>query len=184
MFEADRGTCGNRWPVVRLRAGSSTEIVLLSREFFCLTTHWNRCTIPCAGDGCALCEILPARGLFYLAAMCMGRVHLVELGALSAANLEQHAKLLHGGLRQGLVFSLARRTAKSPVYSECIREQAGVSPVSQIVLAAHVLALYKFPPPNPADSIESYEMRVRGIAQRRNELAAAQVLAGKSERVG
>lgn len=183
MFEADRGTCGNRWPVVRLRAGSSTEIVLLSREFFCLTTHWNRCTVPCAGEGCALCEILPARGLFYLAAMCMGRVHLVELGALSAANLEQHAKLLHSGLRQGLVFSLSRRTGKSPVHSEVVREQASVSPIPLLQLSAHVLALYKYPPPNPAETIEAYELRVRAIAQRRNQLLATQILQAKSERV-
>ena len=183
MFEADLGTCGNRWPVVRLRAGNTTEIVLLSKEFFCLTTHWHRCTVPCAGDGCSLCEILPGRGLFYVAAMCMGRVHLVELGAMSAANLEQHAKLLHAGMRQGLVFALSRRTGKSPVHSEVVREQPGVSVVPILSLAAHVLALYKYPPPNPGESIEAYECRIRAIAQRRNSLLAQQILQAKSQGV-
>lgn len=183
MFDADRGTCGNRWPVLRVRAGSATEIVLLSQDFFCLTTHWDRCTVPCAGDGCGLCEILPARGLFYLAAMCMSRVHVVELGALSSANLEQHAKLLHSGLRPGLVFSLSRRTGKSPVHSEVVREQAGVSVVPVLVLAAHVLALYKYPPPNIGESIEAYEVRIRGLALRRNSLLARRLLESKTERV-
>jgi len=183
MFEADRGTSGNRWPVVRLRAGSSTEIICLSREFFCLTTHWHRCTVPCAGAGCALCDILPARGLFYLAAMCMGRVHLVELGALSAANLEQHAKLLHSGLRQGLVFSLSRRTGKSPVHSEVLREQVGVSVVLPLALAARVMALYKYPPPNPGETLEAYEVRIQTIALRRNDLLAKQIAEPKKQPV-
>lgn len=177
MFEGDRGTAGNRWPVVRLGSGGRTEVTLLSCEFFALTTHWQRCTVPCAGGGCALCELLPARGLFYLAVVCGGRVSLLELGAMSAGSLEQHAKLLHQGMRQGLVFSLTRRGAKSPVHSECIRESNGVSAVTAIDLARHVLALYKFPPPNPEEDLGRYEVRIRSIALRRNEHAAAVLLA-------
>lgn len=180
MFTAERGTAGNRWPVVRLRAGCSTEIVLLSQQFFSLTTHWFRCTVPCAVDNCALCELLPSRGLFYVACVCDSRVSLLELGALSALNFEQHAKLLHAGMRPGLVFSLRRRTAKSPVHSEVIREQPGVSAVLMTDLAVHTLALYKFPPMNPNDTMENYEARIRKIAQARNELTARQLTAAKS----
>jgi hypothetical protein len=183
MFTADRGTCGNRWPVVRLRAGCSTEITLLSREFFALTTHWHRCTVPCAVDECALCELLPSRGLFYCACVCQSRVSLLELGAMSSAHMEQHAKLLHGGMQPGQVFVLSRRGQKTPVHSEVERVQSGVSPIPLLSLAAHVLALYKFPPPNPSDSIEDYEVRIRLIAQKRNELAARQLTASKQTEV-
>lgn len=183
MFTAERGTAGNRWPVVRLRAGCQTEIVLLSREFFALTTHWFRCTVPCSVDNCALCELLPARGLFYVACMCASRVSLLELGALSACHMEQHARLLHSGLRPGLVFCLSRRGQKSPVHTECIREQPGVSPVGLLDLAVHTLALYKFPPANPGDSLEQYEARVRTIAQKRNELTARQLTASQQKSI-
>lgn len=183
MFNADRGTAGNRWPVVRLRAGCSTEVVLLSPAFFALTTHFDRCTVPCAVDDCALCPLLPARGLFYLAVMCNSRVSLLELGGLSASNFEQHAKLLHGGMRPGLVFALSRRGQKSPVHSECIREVPSVSPITTLDLANHVLALYKFPPANPHETIESYEARVRSMAQTRNELAAQRITSRMTQRV-
>lgn len=183
MFTADRGTAGNRWPVVRLRAGSKSEVVLLSRSFFCVTTHWDRCTVLCSVDGCPLCDLLPSRGLFYVAAMCAGRVSLVELGALSASNLEQHCKLLHAGMNPGQVLELSRRTSKSPVYSECVRVQAGASEISTIDLATHVLALYKFPPPNPGELIEGYEVRIRQACRRRNELAAQRLLKSRREGV-
>lgn len=175
MFEADRGLGQNRWEVVRLRAGSKTEVVLLSTSFFSVTTHFNRVTILCSVEGCALCDILPSRGLFYLAVMCMGRVHVLELGAQSAALFEQHAKLLHGGLVPGLVFELRRRGAKSPVHSEVVRTQEGVSEIDRLTLAQRVLAVYKYPPCNPGDSIEVYEKRVQTIAQRRNEFLAREL---------
>src|SRR5438876_8046789 len=132
MFEADKSQTPNRWPVVRVPASSRTsrhvsEVVLLSRKFFSLTTHWVRSTVPCCGDDCALCETLPCRGLFYLACSAQSHVAILELGSLSAMNIEQHAKLLHGGLRPGLVFALSRRGDKSPVHGEVVRVQDGVN---------------------------------------------------------
>lgn len=179
MFDSDFRTAGNRWNVVRLSAGSTTELVLLSPRFFCLTTHFQRVTIPCAVDDCALCELLPSRGLFYVAGHCAGQVRLLELGAASASHFEQHAKLLHGGMRAGLVFRLSRRGAKAPVHSEVLRVQESAREIPLLSLAAHTMALYKFPPPNPGDSMEQYSVRCSAIARRRNELAAAQLLKGK-----
>lgn len=175
MFEAERGLGQNRWQVVRLHAGSKTEVTLLSTAFFSLTTHFSRVTVLCAIDGCALCDILPSRGLFYLAVMCCGRVHLLELGAQSAGHLEQHARLLHGGLVPGLVFELSRRGAKSPVHSEVVRVQPGATEVDRLTLAQRVLAVYKYPCCNPGDSIAEYESRIHAIAQRRNQYLAAEL---------
>lgn len=176
MFNADRTLGSNRWPVVRLRAGCCTEIVLLSTRFFALTTHWNKCTVPCCGDDCALCELLPGRGLFYVACMCNSRVSILELASQSASHFEQHAKLLHGGMVPGLVFSLARKGAKSPVFSEVIRQQGNCTEVSQLDLATHVMALFKFPLPNPGEDLFRYEERCRAIAKVRCDRAAEQLV--------
>lgn len=169
MFEADRGTAGNRWPVVRIRAGNETRFMLLSLEYFALTVHWVGHSVPCAGDGCCLCETLVGRGLFYLAGMCQGRVSIVELGAQSSTHLEQHLKLLHNGFVPGLEIRLLRRSAKSPVYGEVVGRVEGCNVVPRFELARRVLALYKFPPCNPNEPWESYETRIAAMARRRNE---------------
>lgn len=172
MFEADRQSSPSRWPLVRVSGGGACEVVLLSTRFFALSTHWTTSTSPCPGEDCRLCELLPLRGLFYLAVLCQSRVSILELGALSATDLEQHAKLLHGGLRAGLVVRLTRSSAKRPVRSEGIRVQANVSEVSQLELATHVMALYKFPCPNPGDDLAAYEVRCRQVAKVRSDRAA------------
>lgn len=172
MFNADRSLGSNRWPVVRLGAGSRTEVTLLSTRFFALTTHWNKCTVPCCGDDCRLCEMLPSRGLFYVAVHCASRISILELGSQSASHFEQHAKLLGGGMRPGLVFQLARRGQKSPVASEIIREQEKCVEVAALELATRVMALYKFPCPNPGEDLVAYELRCRSVAKVRCDRAA------------
>lgn len=179
MFNADKTLGSNRWPVVRLRGGGRTEVVLLSTRFFCLTTHWSKFTVPCCGDHCSLCEILPGRGLFYLAVLNNSRVSILELGSQSASSFEQHAKFAGGGMKVGLVFELSRMGDKKPVRSEIIREDGKGSEVPQLDLAAHVMALYKFPPPNPGEEIVAYSERCAKIAKLRCDRCAEQ-LAAKS----
>lgn len=181
MFEADYSLALHRWPVVRLRSGSQTELILCSMAFFPLTTHWLSAgkgrTVPCCGDGCDLCELLPARGLFYVAGVVMSHVSLLELGAASASHFEQHAKLLHGGMRPGLVVQLSRLGAKQPVRSEVLRFQENVQPIPILSLAAHVCALYRLPCPNPGEDVERYSQRLQTLVQRRNELVALELKA-------
>lgn len=172
MFNADRTLGANRWPVVRLGANSRTEVTLLSTRWFMLTTHWNKCTLPCCGENCRLCEILPSRGLFYVAVHCNSRISILELASQSASHFEQHAKLLGGGMRCGLVFSLERRGAKHPVRSEIVREQERCSEVALLELATRVMALYKFPCPNPGEDLVQYELRCRTVAKVRCDRAA------------
>lgn len=179
MFDADRTLGSHRWHVVRLHPGSKTEVVLLSSRFFCLTTHWCKFTVLCAQDDCELCETLPSRGLFYVAVFCAGQTRMLELGSQSASHFEQHCKLLYGGMKPGLVLELSRRGAKTPVFSEVLRFQENASAISHLNLAAHVMALYKFPPPNPEESLEKYEARIRAMVQLRNHRLAAQLSASK-----
>lgn len=169
MFDADHTLGSSRWPLVRLRARSETEVVLLSDRFFSLTTHWNGCTVPCPGDNCLLCETSPRRGLFYLAVGCDSRRSLLELASHSAADFEHSAKLYGGGMTPGAVFALSRRSDKSPIRSEFVRRQDVREPVDILDLARHVMAVFKFPPPNPTEDIEAYEKRCRWMAKNRTD---------------
>lgn len=176
MFEADRGSSQHRWPVVRMGQGSRTRVTLLSTAFFSLTTHWWQHTVPCSGDGCRLCEVLPGRGLFYVAVMVESRVSILELGAQSASHLEQHLKLMHGGMLAGHVIELVRVGKKSPIRGECVETLPGVGGVTLRELVAHVLALYKLPGPNPSETLEVYETRIAALTRARNERVIAEVL--------
>lgn len=183
MFEADRSRVLSRWEVLRLKVGHKSEMVLLSSKPFCLTTHYVGTTIPCAGQDCPLCETLCQRGLWYVAGAVNGRCMMVEFGGASYGLLEQHAKLLHGGLRPGQVYRLERHASRRPTWSECVGFKEGVRAVDHFDLCKHVMALYKFPPPNPDETIETYERRCHRMAFVRNKRAAELLADGKPVRV-
>jgi len=183
MFEADNSRMLTRWEVLRLQVGHKSEMVLLSDKAFCLTTHYVGRTIPCAGGECPLCETLPQRGLWYVAGAVNGRVMMVEFGGTSFSYLEQHAKLLHGGLKVGQVYRLSRQTVKRPTWSECIGVQEGCKPVDHFDLAKHVMALYRFPCPNPDEDLAAYDRRCHRLAFVRNKRAAELIADGKFQRV-
>lgn len=165
MFSADSTLGTHRWPVVKLKSGSRVEAILLRDRFFCVTTHWVGRSELCCVDDCPLCEFLPSRGLFYLPVACNSRRALLELGSLSASDLESHCKLLHGGIRPGLVVSFSRRGDKHPLHSEVVRVTEGVAAEDLITVAQRVMALFKFPPPNVGEDIDAYERRCRSIAR-------------------
>jgi hypothetical protein len=183
MFDADLEGGLSRWAVVRLRGQSRTSVILLSRKFFAIATHWVGHTVPCCGEQCALCETLVCRGLFYVCAICDGRQSMLELGSLSASHLEQHCKLLHSGVRPGLVVELWRKSNKSPIHSEVSGFREGCMEVDQLTLASHVMALYKFPPHNPGDTIEDYEKRCRTVSRLRNRQLAERLKTSGDRRV-
>ena len=183
MFQVDQNSGGARWPLVRVQVGGETKVVLLAMQFLPLTVHWVGRSVPCAGDGCALCSWLPGRGLFYLPVMCSGRASILELSAISASHLEQHCKLLHGGVRTGLVLRLSRRTTKAPIFSEVIEEKQGVRNVPSVDFAGRVMALFQLPGPNPGESIEDYSGRCSKICLRRSESEVAKLKASAEKRV-
>lgn len=183
MFDADRSVGLARWDVVRLRANSKVQVILSSRTFFALGTHWVGHTVPCCGEQCQLCETLVCRGLFYAAVIGDGRQCMLELGALSATHLEEHCKLLHGGMRVGLVLDVWRRSAKSPVNSCVVGSRDGCREVASVDLAGHVMAVYKFPPPNFAEGVEDYEKRCRTISRIRNRQMSERLKASADRRV-
>jgi hypothetical protein len=154
--------------------GHKTEVTLLSDRFFALTTHWLQmkslpkgATVPCPGEDCGLCEYVAPRGLFFLAVAVNGDPYILEMAAQSSAYLEQHVRLLHGGLVPGHVLELQRMSSKSPIRSEYVRHRDNVKCVPMITLCARVMALFRFPGPNPDEGLEQYETRIRLMAQRR-----------------
>lgn len=179
MFEVEMGRTLRRWDVLRLQAGRASEMVLLSPKFFALTTHYTDRTIPCSGLECPLCEIIPRRGLFYVAGSVNGRIVMVEMSAVAANHLETHAKLLNGGMQPGQVYVLKRSGAKQPIHSECVRLQDGVTAISHFDLCKHVMAVFRFPCPNPDETIEDYERRCHRLAFVRNKRAAELILSGR-----
>jgi len=131
--------------------------------------HWIGKSVPCPGDGCPLCDTLPARGVFYMPGLCCGVVSLCEFSVQSANHLEQHCGLLHGGMRAGLIVKLRRSSAKSSIYTEVMGAMPSASEVPLLTVAARVMALYQLPGPNPNESIEQYETRISTLSLRRCE---------------
>lgn len=168
MFDADQGCGATRWPLVRISVGGKTTVTTLASKFFALSVHWQGQSFPCAGVDCPFCDFLPVRGVFYLPALCVGRVSILELASQSSSHLEQHCSLLHGGLRPGLILEISRRSAKSPIYSECVGKQEDCKAVDAVLFASRVLAIYHIPPANPTDTLKSYEERCRKFCQIRN----------------
>lgn len=169
MFEPAEFTGLQRWPVVQLRVGCKTEVTLLGGQFFSVGSHWVTQTVLCCGDECALCELLPIRALYYLPVQWNGRVSLLELSTLAAANFEQHCKLFGEGMIPGVVLEISRRSQKSPMYSECVRTVPVKTSIDYFNLATHVMILYKFPCPNPTEELDAYEVRISNMARLRNK---------------
>lgn len=169
MFDAPDSAGVNRWPVLKLRAGSKCSAVLLGMRFLPLSSHWAGQTLPCPGESCPLCEILPLRGLWYLPVSVEGRASILEMSSMASSNFEQHAKLLHGGMQVGQLVEFSRRGAKSPIYGEIVEQCAGVVAVPFMLFASRVMALYHLPAANPSESLERYEERLRAISLVRAE---------------
>jgi len=179
VFQAEQESGGSRWPLVRINVGGVTEVVLLSERMLPLSVHWVGRSVVCSGQQCELCELLPLRGLFYFACMCIGRTSIVELGSQSSSHLEQHCKLLFGGLKAGHVIRLTRRGRKAPVYSEVVDFRPGVQSISQEQLSSRVAAIYHLPGINPGEAFDAYEMRLQKMMNVRNSHSAKRMLAGK-----
>lgn len=187
MFDGSHSAGAVRWPIVRIAPGGVTEVIVASDRFLPVTTHWVRRTVMCPGDGCELCEVLPARCLFYLAVVCASRPSILEMSSMSSSYFEQHCKLLHGGIQPGLVVQLTRAGHKSPVRSEVLSRKPGVQCVSVTALVSKVMPLYQLPCANPDEGFEAYELRLRKMvllrASRERALLESRASGGTQSRV-
>lgn len=172
MFEPSPSAGAARWPIVRVRDRNETEVIVVGMKFLALTTHWipvgRGRSVLCCVDECALCDVLPARGFFYLPVVWDNRSAILELSALAASHFEQHCKLLHNGIRAGLKVRLARRGQKQPIRSEVVGFHDGARTIDQLTFASRVLAVYNYPPPNPDWDLLEYEQRIRAAAKVRS----------------
>ena len=164
-----------RWPLVRIRAGGETEVVLLSEKWLPLTVHWAKRSLLCAHDKCPLCSWLPARGLYYAAVSFGSRASMLELGALSSSLIEQHCGLLHQGMRPGLRLRLWRSSQKAPVHGEVVGVIEDAKAIDARELAIRVMALYQMPGPNPCEEWDAWQERLCLLARRRAEVAVREI---------
>jgi hypothetical protein len=179
MFVDEAPRSSYRWHVLRMKAGSRVELCLLSEKFFAISTHFLRSTVPCPGENCALCDLLPVRGLFYVAVRCESQTMLLEMGSVSASDFEQSTKLFGPGMKAGVVVEVSRRGQKSPLRTEVLRFQESVNACALLTLSQRAMALYRFPGPNPDETIADYERRLRVISRKRNEMLAYQLMKTK-----
>lgn len=183
MFDPNFCSSASRWPLVRISSGGRTSVILLQTTMLPLSVHWVGRSMLCPQAACALCNILPVRGLFYLPVSCNGRASILELGAMSSSHLEQHCKLLHGGVRPGLEVDLTRRGAKSPVHSEVVGFRPGCVSVEMIEFIGRVMALYHLPSANPNETIAAYEARLLHQVIGRAKHEAARLEESQNRRV-
>jgi hypothetical protein len=84
-----------------------------------------------------------------------------------------------GGMRPGICVDLTRRSPKSPVYSEVSGFKEGIQEIELLDIAAHVMALYRFPCPNPGENLAAYERRLKAMSQLRNKRLRDQLTVAK-----
>lgn len=175
MFQKPESAGLARLAVVRVSPGHDVRAVSLGSQFLPVSCHWVGRSVPCCVVDCALCALLPARAWYYLPVDVDGRVSMLELSPTASASLEQHLKLLHGGMGPGHILLLRRRGLKHPVYAECVGRQEGVQEFSFHRFASLVMALYNLPPIGPSEEIDQYDARLRSIVSRRNVALAVSV---------
>jgi len=184
MFSPSPSAGAIRWNIVRVRAHSQTECIVLGDKFLPLSTHWIAAgrgrSVLCPVDDCPLCEFLPVRGFFYLPVMWDSRQAILELSAMASSHFEQHCKFLHGGIRPGLIVQLSRKGTKQPIRSEVIGEHEGARVVEFGLFVARVMAVYNYPPCNPHEPIEVYERRLQAAARVRAKRIVEELQTSKS----
>jgi len=165
-----------RWPVVRVVPNHDVCCMLLSGDWFRLSTHFHRRTLLCTdNDLCPLCSLLPSRPYWYLPCLvlpnkCRG---LLELSATTSADLEQRAKMLHGRIGAGLSVRLTRRGKKRPVYAEIVDDVACSPSLVLATWVSAVMAIFGFSAMREYESLESYSARIQPAVLERAEALAA-----------
>lgn len=172
----------SRWPLLRVSVGGVSCVELLSGDWIRLSTHFSLRTFLCSdGPECPLCEILPARSLWYLpvASSPGKRASILELSSHASADLEQVVRLGCGDLRAGAVVELHRRGSRKPVCAEFVELAKAATTVSLQRWGSALMAIYGLPPFGALESLPSYGERVRSKVFERAEMISARLRAGQ-----
>jgi len=171
-----------RWGLVRVEPGHRSRVELLSGDFVRLSTHFYRRTLLCVeSDLCPLCDVLPSRSYWYLPCKLLpsGRLSLLELSATSSADLEQHAKLLHGKLGYGITVELSRRKRRSPMRCEIVGDVLGGKAIAPQVWVSALMAIFGLGALREFETLEQYSARVIAGVIERGKLVRGQMEAGQ-----
>lgn len=115
-----------------------------------LNVHWYQRTWPCGGDGCRLCNLVPAREVSYFAAAAKigteaKRIVLLERSrAVLAEALRQSSLNWQEGIRK-LVVTEKTEGRSIAIDSWYLLEEAKSKPVALSRVAFSVARLFRFP---------------------------------------
>lgn len=112
--------CANL-PVVRVIPGQVLRVTICSAEGLWIGTHWRQRSLPCPGEGCALCGILPGRELGYWVVTLdesNPRPLLLELPRGFGVQMGLFVK--HSGQKTstGCQLLLTRKKKRSPIHAD------------------------------------------------------------------
>lgn len=177
MFASESPSASVNLPLLRVPAGRSLEIALLSTDWIRLDTHYFHGTVLCAGEpDCELCVMLPSRPYWYLPvrALKSRRITLLELSPRAAGNLEQLFQMMAGDLATGRTFEVRRKKAKSALSFSWIGDSVPSESLELHHWGTALMSIYRLPWINVGETIEQYGSRVhRKVCER------AAVLAGR-----
>lgn len=165
-----------RLPLVRVRPGSVVMVQLLSTEWLHLTTHWADRSWLCAGEPeCRLCQVTPARHLWYLPVMiCEAkRVGVVELSNHASSALEQVCRFSGGGFWAGSILDLSRKSKKSPVRTDWVERGELAQEIPACDWITPVMAIFGMPAFEQGETMADYSARAQLKARNLAARAAA-----------
>jgi len=179
-------TATTRWPLLRIVPGHTTDVELLSGDWVRLATHYSGRTLLCSESAaCAMCELSAARHYWYLPA-CVFPTRtptLLELSASSSADLEQRARLFHGGVGAGCVVRLSRKGTRAPIRCEVIESRDTTPLLAFQTWVTALMAIFCLPALGHDEPLDEYSQRVLVQVLERAKLGAARLRAGAEKGV-
>lgn len=178
MMRDSLGSTSSSWglPVLRVNAGSEVEVSVQSLTPVFADTHYFGRQFFCAGEDCPGCGVKPPRTrVFFLATLTHGqkRTVLVENSAAMWSRLSGLLQMGADGWQPGLLLSLSRRRANSPLIMDPLGNGGPVAPrfETSLPLLAALAVLHDLPLPSGSMLASEYSSSVRDLVRQKLLLA-------------
>jgi hypothetical protein len=173
-----------RWPILKIHPGGTWEVHLLSDHWVRLSTHFAGKTVVCPeNEDCGLCQLLGSRSHYYLPITFKqtGRMCILELSSQGLMDLEQRIRFAGFQVSPGVILSLCRKTAKSPLRIDVVGCEAVAAMPADHLWVSSVMALYGHEAMRGMECLAGYVERLMPAIVARTELAAADLRAGVNQ---
>lgn len=173
------GKSASALPLLRVRPGSSTEVVVQSEDVVYVNTHWLGRRLWCCMEDCPGCQHSPIRTVGYFAAVVElpqgPRPVLIETTPNEMCRLDGFLQMAKLEFKPGLLLEASKRYKPSPVRFEPIAASGRVvdalRPVRRALSAAAVVAGLPLPLDGEADL--DFADRISEAVRRQLQLALA-----------